>query len=281
MIYSADAKARFLLLNDLDNNIGISLNDFLDFESKFESENLSSVFDLTLWEIADRCSNKLTAQKIYSLIRNEKPLDILRKNQIGLLSVRDEFYPKMLKEKLPDCPQLFYTAGDISIINQPSYSVTGPRNASKNGIEFAYDIGETIAKENRVLVSGGARGCDYIATENAIKSGGKAVWFLATPMIEAIKSVKIKRWIDNGSLCLLYDSNPFGKFSRTQALNRNGYIYASGEVAFVCQCSSKISGTFSGAKNSLKNNLTRLYILDNGDEAEKELINLGAIAIVK
>lgn len=282
MIYSADAKARFLLLNNLQEKSAISLNDFFEFENNFDN-NLSKLGELTLWEIADRCSKKDVAQKIYSLIRDEKPIEPLKKNKIGLLSVNDEFYPKSLKAKLKftELPQFFYTAGDISILNQPSLSVTGPRNPSKNGLEFAYDIGETIAKEDKVLISGGARGCDFTATESAIKTGGKAVWFLATPMIEAIKSVKIKRWLDNGSLCLLYDNNPFGKFDRVQALKRNSYIYATGDTAFVCQCSSKISGTFSGAKNCLKNKYTKLYILDNGDEAEKELVNMGAIAISK
>lgn len=281
MIYSADAVAKFLLLNDIDETKGVSEKDFSEFENCFENKNLSELSDMTLWEIADKCSEKATAEKIYSLIRNQKPLELLKENKIGLLSVNDEFYPKLLKKKLNEAPRFFYTAGDLSILNQPSLSVTGPRNPSKSGIEFAYDIGETIAEEKKVLISGGARGCDFIATESAIKSGGKAVWFLATPMIEAIKSVKIKRWLDNGSLCLLHDSNPFGKFNRNQALNRNSYIYATGDTAFVCQCPSKISGTFSGAKNCLKNKLSRLYILDNGDEAEKELINMGAIAVLR
>ncbi|MBQ7128934.1 MAG: DNA-processing protein DprA [Clostridia bacterium] len=281
MIWSYDAKNRFLLLNDISESPTLSLEEFIKLESKIYNKDFSILESAELWEIVEKTDNKATAEKIYSALKKSEELELLKKNKIGLLSVNDEFYPQRLKEKLDYFPPFFYFLGDERLINKPSTAVTGSRNADEKGLEFARDIGQAIASENKILVSGGARGCDFEATAEAIESGGKAVWFLANPMKNILKNRLVTEWIESGKLCMLSDFNPFGEFDRKQALARNRFIYANSEISFVCECKSRISGTFSGASFCLKNNLSQLFVFDNNESAVKELISHGAVSIIK
>ncbi len=281
MIWSCDAKNRFLLLNDISSAPAISMEEFSFLQDKLYNQDFSFLEQIELWEIVEKTDKKSTAQRIYTALKETADLDLLSKHNIRLLSIKDNHYPKRLLEKLDYYPQFFYFVGNERLINMPSSSVTGARNASEKGLKFARDIGQTIAKEKKVLVSGGARGCDFEATAEAIKYGGKAVWFLATSIVDTLKNETVKNWVETGKLCLLSDFNPFGEFDRKQALFRNRFIYANSEFSFVCECNSKISGTFSGAKYCLKNNLSQLYVFDNNESAVKELVSLGAISIIK
>ena len=193
----------------------------------------------------------------------------------------DKEYPLRLRKKLGDeAPPVLYTVGDVALLNKRSVAVTGSRKMSELGERFSFDIGEIIANEKRVLVSGGAYGCDRNATETAIKNGGKAVWFVAVPIMEMLRDRQVSNWISNGDLVICSDFDPFGKFDGKIALRRNHYIYANAETAFVCQCNSKISGTYSGASYALRNNLCELFVFDNNSEGERLLIKNGAISVI-
>ncbi len=281
MMWSYDAKNRFLLLNDISSAPALNSNEFSFLENHLYNKDFSLLENAKLWEIVEKTDKKSTAEKVYTALKEVRDLELLKANKIGLLSPNDERYPKRLKEKLSFFPRFFYFVGDDSLINMPSSAVTGSRNANETGLKFARDIGQTIASEKKVIVSGGASGCDFEATAEAIKSGAKAVWFLANSIENTLKNKTVKSWVDSGKLCLLSDFNPFGKFDRKQALFRNRFIYANSEFSFVCECNSKISGTFSGAKFCLENDLSQLFVFDNNEPAVKELISLGAISIIK
>lgn len=277
-----DTLARFVLVNDIFGESILNKKEFSSFEKTFENGDLSNIFDLKLWELADKIKPKL-AEKIYQALKQDyseilKQLDNLN---ITVLSKNDEFYPKKLYKKLKDeAPILLYCIGDISLLNKRAAAVTGSRDISERAKKFANDIGETIAKENSILTTGGARGSDIIATKSAIKNDGKAIWFSAVPIIQILNNKTLVELINKGDLCVCTDFSPFGEFEGKKALRRNKYIYANVNTAFVCQCNSKISGTYSGAAFCLKNNLTDLYVFDNGYDAEKILIKNGANSII-
>lgn len=283
MNFSENSAVQFLLYNDVYGESALTSEEFFEFQNKFYNKDLSGLRSLSLWELSDFVSDKKSAEKIYSALHKNYN-DFFKKlseNDIRILCQTDSDYPVRIAKKLEKtAPPVIYTAGDTSLLNKRSAAVTGSRKTSEKGLKFSYDIGEAIALENKILVSGGARGCDRKATENAIKNGGKAVWFCAVPLSEMLADKSIFNWVKNGSLCICSDFNPFGKFSGKQALRRNRYIYANSETAFVCQCNSKISGTYSGASFALKNNLCEIFIYDNDTEADKLLIKNGAIAIV-
>lgn len=283
MIFSENAKAEFLLCNDVYGEPALNLEEFFKLKNKFYSKELSCLLSLSLWEIADLVKDKKTAEKIYSAFQKNYDdfYEKLSENDIRIICQSDGDYPVRILEKLKNsAPPILYTVGDICLLHEQSVAVTGSRKASEKGLKFSYDIGEAIALEDKILVSGGAMGCDRKATESAIKNGGKAVWFCAVPLSEMLRDKTVFELVKNGSLCLCSDFNPFGEFSGKQALRRNKYIYANAESAFVCQCNSKISGTYSGANFALKNRLCEIFVYDNDTEANNLLIKNGAIAIV-
>ena len=244
---------------------------------------MAGLLSLSVWEIADLVHDKETAEKIYLALQKNYDdfFEKLSENDIRIVCHADGDYPVRIAKKLKNsAPPILYTVGDTCLLNEQSVAVTGSRKANEKGLKFSLDIGETIALENKILVSGGAMGCDRKATESAIKNGGKAVWFCAVPLSEMLRDKTVFELVKSGSLCLCSDFNPFGKFSGKQALRRNKYIYANAESAFICQCNSKISGTYSGANFALKNNLCELFVYDNYTEADKSLIKSGAIAII-
>lgn len=283
MNYTDNTIVRFLLCNDVYGEPALSSEEFFEFQNKFNNKDLSDVRKLKLWELVDILNDTKQAERIYTALQKDFSdfFEKLSENDIKILCQTDSDYPVRIAKKLEKtAPPVIYTAGDTSLLNKRSAAVTGARKTSEKGLKFSFDIGETIALENKILVSGGATGCDRKATENAIKNGGQAVWFCAVPLSEMLADKSILNWVKNGSLCLCSDFNPFGKFSGKQALRRNRYIYANSETAFVCQCNSKISGTYSGANYALKNKLCEIFIYDNDTEADKLLIKNGAIAIV-
>lgn len=280
---SDNAAVKFYLLNDISKKPTLKMNEFLKLEKSFYNKDLSHLLKAPLWEIAEKAEKISLAERIYIALKDDKSKLSLKKlgdDGISVVASGDSFYPKRLVEKLGnDAPPILYTIGDISLFNQPSAGVTGSRKPSEEGKKFAEDIGEIIAHENKVLVSGGALGCDTIATDSTIKNGGRALWFTAVPLSQILRNRQIISWIESRQICLCTDVNPYGEFNANQALKRNTYIYANCETAFVCECKSKISGTFSGAKKSLLKKLCELYVYSQNTEADKWLIENGAVEI--
>lgn len=276
--------ARFILANDFSGDGLLTNEEFFTVESKFFNKDLSGLFDMPLWKMVDVISNTVLAEKVYTAIKNfdKNALEKLDAFGINLVANSHQNYPKRLIKKMKvDAPILLYCLGDETLLNKKSTAVIGARQIDESGKKFAFDIGESVAKEQKVLVSGGARGSDLEATKSAILNGGKAIWFVAVPVDEVVKNRMVKEWIETGKLLVCWDCNPFAPFSSKTALRRNKYIYANAENAFVCQVNSKISGTFSGANYCLKNKLCELFVFDNDSDAAKILIENGAIAIYK
>lgn len=274
---------RFMLCNDVFGEPILSNEEFYEFENLFYNKDLSGARKLKLWELVDLINDNEKAERVYLALQKnyDNFLRNLKRDSIKILTEKDDDYPVRLKQKLKkQAPVLLYSVGDTRLLNKPSSAVTGSRKMSEKGQKFAFDIGETIALENKVIISGGANGCDKNATENAIKNGGNAVWFCAVPLSQMLRDKTILNWIEDKKICLCSDFNPYGKFEGKIALRRNRYIYANAETAFVCQCNSKISGTYSGALFSLKNDLCELFVYGNGLDASELLIKNGAIAIV-
>lgn len=275
--------AYFALCNDIFSKKAVTNDELEILKRQFYNDALHNFVNVPLFKLVDMLNNNDLAERVYSAFK--QPLseyyEKLKENDIFIITDTNHFYPKGIKSKLKiEIPPFFYALGDVILLKEKFVAVTGARNISSLGEKFAINIGETIAYENSVLVSGGARGCDYIATKSAIENGGYAIWFLAMPYQQIVKNREVMKWVEEGKLLLLWDFYPFKEFQSKIALRRNHYIYASGETSFVCQCDSKVSGTFSGASKCLKYKYSDLFVYDNDSLATKELIKNGAIAIL-
>lgn len=80
-------------------------------------------------------------------------------------------------------PKELYFKGSLKIpLPRPRVSIIGSRKASMNGFEDAQIITKTLLEKQTVIVSGLAEGIDTSAHDTAIRSGGKTIAVLGTPL---------------------------------------------------------------------------------------------------
>lgn len=92
-----------------------------------------------------------------------------------ILTLSDRNYSKLLFS-ISNPPVVLYAKGDISILNASlTISIVGTRSATRYGIEMAHEMSYKIAKNNGVVVSGGALGIDTAAHRGALDAEGKTI----------------------------------------------------------------------------------------------------------
>ena len=72
---------------------------------------------------------------------------------------------------------------------------------------------------------------------------------------------------------------PDEPFSRGAAMERNALIYSLGEASVVCKARFREGGTWHGAVDCLRRRLSPLIVRDDGSQAAKALVSLGATPI--
>ena len=160
---------------------------------------------------------------------------------ISLLTRADPTYPKKLKTKLKNsCPPLFYTAGDLSLLEREAIGYVGSRSISDNDIAFARATVRKTVEKGYAVVSGGAKGSDSVAEEEALTAGGAAIAFLSDSLLRKIRNKKTIQAVQQGSLTGI-------------AMMRNKYIYAQSEATIVIKANYEKGGTWNGAIENLNN----------------------------
>jgi len=97
----------------------------------------------------------------------------------------DSLYPGFLKE-VNDAPAIIHSRGDHSLMgNLPGVAVVGTRKASDNGAEIARRLGQFLAEQGWVVVSGLALGVDAAAHRGALDGDGQTVAVLASGLDKA------------------------------------------------------------------------------------------------
>jgi DNA processing protein len=102
--------------------------------------------------------------------------------QIKSVNIRDENYPKLLKE-IKDPPEILYYRGEI-LSNENCFAIVGTRRCSNYGKEIAWQIASDLAEAGLTIVSGFAPGIDTIAHRAAIEKGGRTIAVLGTGIDE-------------------------------------------------------------------------------------------------
>ena len=97
---------------------------------------------------------------------------------IGILTIRDEYYPEKLRNTY-DPPLVLYVKGTVPEWNTiPVIGIVGTRKASSYGLQTAWRFGGQIASSGALVVSGGAAGIDGQAMEGALYAGFSTVGVL-------------------------------------------------------------------------------------------------------
>ena len=102
----------------------------------------------------------------------EFQIEQMRKNDVQLVCIWDENYPKQLKQIYSPPAGLFYK-GDLSVFDKPALAIVGTRRATVYGKTITEEFSNQCVQHGLTTVSGFARGVDTICHISTIKSGGK------------------------------------------------------------------------------------------------------------
>ena len=104
-------------------------------------------------------------------------------------------YPARLAA-VPTPPIVIYTLGDMPDESLLHMGVVGTRNPDENGRKLSYNMAYDLARNNTVIVSGGAVGIDLYAHKGCIDAGGNTVCVIACG-IDKLQSGVSDYLIDN------------------------------------------------------------------------------------
>ena len=214
------------------------------------------------------------ADEILRLLdRDGQLMDYLRKAEeldIYPLTRLSANYPQKLRQALSyHTPAVLFYRGDLSLLQRPAVAVVGSRRLHPMNLSFARSMGQYVAQNKDVLVSGGAAGADLAAQDACIAADGKSVIFVAD---------RLTAHTATHTLFLSADGYDI-PFSNYRALDRNKLIHIHGEKSVAAQCTFGKGGTWQGCTENLKHGWSRLFVFDDGSKGAQALIDQGATAI--
>ena len=107
-----------------------------------------------------------------------RALETCQKENIRIVTIRDEDYPDRLKS-IYDPPLVLYYKGTLpNFDGNPTIAIVGTRTASAYGQSVARNMAQEITRCGGLVVSGMAKGIDSAAMEGAIAENGRAVGVL-------------------------------------------------------------------------------------------------------
>ena len=201
---------------------------------------------------------------------------------IQIVTRADSEYPKQLKKKLGNgCPPLFYSAGDLSLLNREAVGYVGSRSVDPADIEFTRQTVAKTASRGYAVVSGGAKGIDSVSASAAMDEGVAVIEYLSDSMLRKMRDSGLVREIRDCRVLLMSVAVPTAGFNVGMAMMRNKYIYAQSSGTVVIRSDKGKGGTWTGATENLRKNWCPTFCHDFDCPGNKELIRLGAIPITE
>ncbi|MDR0333056.1 MAG: DNA-processing protein DprA [Dysgonamonadaceae bacterium] len=133
-------------------------------------------------EVIPRISKRLIGEirNKEVLLRAEKELQFITKNNIQPLFFTDDDYPQRLTSCI-DAPILLYSKGNTEFNREKIISIVGTRNATKQGQEFCQKFVKDLSSQfsELLVVSGLAYGIDICAHRASLQNNLSTVGVLA------------------------------------------------------------------------------------------------------
>ena len=200
---------------------------------------------------------------------------------IQLVTRADQAYPRRLKKKLGNaCPPIFYSAGDLELLEDPCAGYVGSREIGQEDLEFTKKAVRKTVAQYYSVVSGGARGVDTAAETEALQCGSVAIVFLADSLARRIRKKDTINAIQEGRLLLLSPVKPEAGFQAGVAMARNKLIYCHSSGTVAVRSDLNKGGTWAGAMECLKHQWSPVFCWNNpAYQGNMGLIEQGAIPI--
>ena len=170
-----------------------------------------------------------------------------------ILPITHENYPRLLKDNLKfNAPTVIYTKGNKSLLQAPSIAIVGSRNADAKSLSFTDNIARKATNENKVVVSGFAKGVDRQALDSSVGINGKSIIVLPQGIMTFGSGFKqYFKHIAQGRVLVMSTFAPKAPWSVEFAMARNPIIYGMASEIFVAQSDDK-GGTWSGVIDGLR-----------------------------
>lgn len=201
----------------------------------------------------------------------------------SILPITSPEYSPILKKNLGRtfAPPVIYTKGNKSIMKEQSVAIVGSRKADKVSLDFTDNVAKKASKDDKVIVSGFAKGVDKKALDSALKYKGQSIIVLPQG-ISTFNSgfKKYYKQIIDGDVMVLSTFYPKASWSVGLAMARNPIIYGLATEIFVAESSNK-GGTWSGVVDGLRKG-RKIFVRKpdfNEKNANLQLIQKGAVPV--
>lgn len=224
-------------------------------------------------------------QEFEKIIQNNtelhRKMDILEEefknnpnNNRGFICLYDDDFPVINKEvkNNSEKPYLLFYEGDISLLKNlnNNVAVIGLTEPTKEIIEREKNIVQELLKENLVIVSGLAKGCDTIAHQECLNQDKETIAILSTHLDEIypVENTKLSENIinKNGLLLTEYYKKARSSFEAIGRLVERDRLQAMFSKAIILIASYRKDEGDSGSRHAMqsakKYNIER-YVLYN------------------
>jgi len=250
-------------------------------------EDLSILLHLDVGDLVEKLSfDAEDAVRIRSLLDATTALaferERLEEGGISLVSVFDEAFPPVLRERLgAACPPFLLLTGPTNWLQTPGLGVVGSRDASDASLEAARLSAEMAAERGWAVISGLARGVDHVTMAAAFDAGALVVGVPAEGIRRMSRNTEIRRRVHRGELSMASPYGPDAPLQAGNAMARNKIIYALSTVTFVADSNNGSGGTWAGAKEALDNGYAPVAVWagKGAGDGNGELARQGATAV--
>jgi len=207
----------------------------------------------------------------------------LQSEGFQLIPINSPDYPSVLKDNLKtkSSPTVLYIMGRKGLLQENAVAIVGSRNAGETALQFTDTIARKCAAEEKVIVSGFAKGVDKQALDSALAANGKSIIVLPQGILTFRSGLKqYYEQIVNGKVLVLSTFFPLAGWDVGFAMARNVYIYGLANEIYVAESDAK-GGTWEGAMEGLKRHRSIYVRLPQAKERNSnlKLVEFGALPV--
>lgn len=233
------------------------------------------------WKDTRKGKEEVTTERLLSLLARGGSmafaLENWAKHGIKIITRACPNYPQKIQKKIgTNRSPVFFSIGNLELLNKPGIGFVGSRDIDTNDEDFARNKAQLAASQGFVVVSGGAKGVDQTAMLAALNNGGESIGILTDSLLRASASKPYRDGLRDNRLLLLSPFNPEARFVNYNAMARNKYIYALSETVVVVKSDYDTGGTWRGALENIKAKWVPLWVRNSDQQGNQELIKLGA-----
>lgn len=222
-------------------------------------------------------------QKVEFNVIKDQPIEIKSKFDVDFILLQEHKYPEDLKKFLStNAPPVLSVIGNKNLLNKKKVAFSGSRNVSEKGLKITEDTVTELIKDDVAIVSGYAKGVDFMAHHTALKNGGATIIILP----EGINYFKAKKEFEDvwdwNRVLVISEFQPFEKWMASRAMKRNATIIALSDVVVVVEAGITGGSLDAGHKTIEMNKV--LFVPQYGQvpasaEGNTILLNKGAFPL--